>query len=377
MAATNLSCDTLSIKGNPVSEVLQNVIATPGSTTFTGTVTADTLISNGNTTTATLTATGAATLAALTAGTITSTGSVSANSIGVTGAVTGASVTATGAVTGTTLVGTISTPGQFNITNVGTLTSLNVSGGATVGSLSTAGNITQTSTTTASLQNVTIANTKKLAFTTGTLQQKIDLYGTGTYGVGVSTNQLNLVAPAGASLVFYNGGTNNDGTERFRVDSTGLITTPAGFGLMTGGTTVTAASQDFINLPVPNNYLKVRFNKLTVSATHQFYLAASGGTPVGSTYGSNGATSVDWGGTTIYLKNTTTISIPTSETMTGWIEIQKVTATTFQVTSWVSFAGASNYWAIGSGMLTTKPTSLQLLTSSSYINGQTVSYSTF
>jgi hypothetical protein len=41
VAATNLSCTTLSVKGNPISDVFSNVTATAGTTTFTGAVVAD------------------------------------------------------------------------------------------------------------------------------------------------------------------------------------------------------------------------------------------------------------------------------------------------------------------------------------------------
>lgn len=43
VAATNLSCTNFSIKGNPVSDVFSNVTATTGSTTFTGSVVADSM----------------------------------------------------------------------------------------------------------------------------------------------------------------------------------------------------------------------------------------------------------------------------------------------------------------------------------------------
>lgn len=221
IAATNISCTNLTVAGNPISNIFQNVTSTTGSTTFTGSLTADTITSNGAVNSATLVTSGTASTGALTATSINTPGSVSASS-----------VAATGDVSGATLTGTVNTATQNSITKIGTQTSFACSGtisqtagtatfqSTTVGALSTTGNISQTGTGVSNLGNTTISTGNKLQFAGTAVQQKIDLY-SGTYGIGVSANQLNLVSPTAASLNYYGGGTNNDGTLRFNVNTSG------------------------------------------------------------------------------------------------------------------------------------------------------------
>lgn len=131
--ATNISCVNLTVQGNPISNVFQNVTATSGNTAFTGGVTADSL-----------------TATDVIANTLSVSGDVD------TGALSTTSITSTGSITGTSLNGTIGTAAQPNITSVGILTGVSTSGtitqtggsatlkSTTVDSLTTAGNITQT-----------------------------------------------------------------------------------------------------------------------------------------------------------------------------------------------------------------------------------------
>lgn len=87
VSATNISCDTLSIAGEPVSTVLQNIgESSVGLTEFNGTVEADSLVAT-NTTTTNLTSQ-ITNAGALTASSISTTGSISAVSAAVTGALT-------------------------------------------------------------------------------------------------------------------------------------------------------------------------------------------------------------------------------------------------------------------------------------------------
>lgn len=117
---------------------------------------------------------------------------------------------------------------------------------ATPGQTTFTGNLTATGTITAdtvmgssaylNIGPMAVTNGGVLAFSGNDLQQKINLY-TGTYGIGVSGSQLNLIGGTSASLVYYTGGTNNDGTERFRIQSNGNVQI-SGTSLLLGGSTV-------------------------------------------------------------------------------------------------------------------------------------------
>lgn len=305
VAATNISCDTLSIFGNPVSQVLENASASAGVTTFTGNVTADTMTCNGAIETATLNASGAVTTGPLTSSSMTSTGSVSASSIGVTGDISGA-----------TLTGTLNTATQNNVTKIGTQTSFACSGtisqtagsttlqATTVSSLSTTGNIAQTGTGVSNLGNTTISTGNKLQFAGTAVQQKIDLYG-GAYGLGVSSNQLNLVSPTAASLNYYGGGSNNDGTLRFNVNTSGRAFCSS-FPVCLSDTTVqqisvaTATVTLLSGAPTDVNAFTVALGGMTGSASAypRLQCAYSGGTYATSYSGST------WTASTTFTHNT-------------------------------------------------------------------------
>lgn len=110
----------------------------------------------------------------------------------------------------------------------------NVTNALTNVSSATPGTTNFTGTVTA--DNVGVNTGGTLSFAGTSAQQKINLY-SNTYGVGVSANQLNLIGASTASLVYYTGGTNNTGTERFRVTPAGNVTIP---GNLTVTGTVTA-----------------------------------------------------------------------------------------------------------------------------------------
>ena len=188
VAATNISCTNLTVGGEPISTVLQNLgESTPGTTVFAGNVTADSLTTSGALNALSITSQ-TINAGVLTASSLTATGSLSALSIGVSGAVTAASVAATGAVTGASMTatgqitanifaGTMTTGTQNSITKIGTQTSLASSGNitqsagttslqaTTVASLATTGNITQTGAGVASLGTTTSAGFRTTAKT--------------------------------------------------------------------------------------------------------------------------------------------------------------------------------------------------------------------
>lgn len=125
VAATNISCTNLTVAGDPVSTILQNLgESSAGVTVFEGNVTADSVTSNGAITTSTLTS-----------------GTTNA------GVLSATSVAATGDVSGTTLTGTLNTATQNNVTKIGTQTSFATSGSIT----QTGGSATLLGTTVSSL----------------------------------------------------------------------------------------------------------------------------------------------------------------------------------------------------------------------------------
>lgn len=171
VAATNLSCTNLTVKGNPISDVFQNVTATPGNTAFTGGVTADSITTT-TTTSNTLAVSGTATL-----------GVVNVNSL-----------TASNAITSATL-------------NAGTVNASN-------NIIQTAGTTTLKATTADSL---TVTNTSTLATITLNSPYLINLGGgLKLYGAVAMTGPTLSQTSAGASPVVY---TN---TYTFSVTSTNI-----------------------------------------------------------------------------------------------------------------------------------------------------------
>lgn len=256
VAATNISCTNLTVAGEPVSTILQNIgESSVGETVFTGDVEADSFTTTGAVTASSVTS-GTTNAGALTCSSFSTSGSIAALSIGVstavtgatvaaTGAITGASVTATGAVTGNSLVGTVTTATQNVITKIGTQTSFATSGNITqsggtatlkaltADSLTTAGNITQTgAAATATLKALTADSlatagniTQTGAAATATLKAVTanSLTTTGNVTVGGSTSTkgitntttgftdgLRLVNTSGTSLLnLWSDGSNN------------------------------------------------------------------------------------------------------------------------------------------------------------------------
>lgn len=147
LAATNISCDTLSVGGDPVSDVLQNASGIPSETTFVGSLIADEIVSNSSIDSVTGSISG-----------ILTSGSLS------TGGITCSTLSASSSIEGF-----LTTAIQNNVVKIGTQTSLACSGnisqtggtttlqGTTVGSLSTGGNISQTAGT-ATLQATTVGS---------------------------------------------------------------------------------------------------------------------------------------------------------------------------------------------------------------------------
>ncbi len=140
--------------------------------------------------------------------------------------------------------GTLSTASQPNITSLGTLTSLNVTGNVNIDSntlvvdsvnnrvginkavpafaLDVVGT-TNISSTISCQSNITALGIISTSATfTGSIANgaKIVLQNATTKNIGVSSGQVNFCQPSGGSWVFYKGGTNNDGTEIFRIAST-------------------------------------------------------------------------------------------------------------------------------------------------------------
>jgi hypothetical protein len=77
-------------------------------------------------------------------------------------------------------------------------------------------------------------------FFDNSLITKIYMYST-TYGMGISSSQMNFFCPSSASFRFYSGGDNNSGTEVFRINASG-ITVPGD---------VTVAGQTMYPIVVP------------------------------------------------------------------------------------------------------------------------------
>ena len=137
--------------------------------------------------------------------------------------------------------GTLATANQPNITGLGTLAYLTVSGGINidsstlrvdsfsnrvginkaapvqaldvVGNIAAQGQISATST----------VNTNLYFSSTNSNGIKLALRGTGNTNISTSTNAVNFCGPSPTSYVYYAGGSTNDGTEIFRINSNGAI----------------------------------------------------------------------------------------------------------------------------------------------------------
>lgn len=130
---------------------------------------------------------------------------------------------------------------RSSLTSVGTLTSLAVSGNLTVDTSTlvvdavnnrvginkavptVACDIVGTTNVQGSLQCTSIVATQSYFSTTNSTGVKLQLRGSGNSNIATSTDQVNFCAPDPSSFVFYSGGTNNDGVEILRINSSGLV----------------------------------------------------------------------------------------------------------------------------------------------------------
>jgi len=143
VTATNISCTNLTVDGEPVSSVLQNIgESSIGETVFVGDVQADTFTTTGALTAGSISST-TTNAGVLTSDSITNNGSISTLSLGATGDITQSGTSATLTQTGT------SATASLKATSVTTLTATGTSTLATVNatSMSASGNLTVTGNT--------------------------------------------------------------------------------------------------------------------------------------------------------------------------------------------------------------------------------------
>ena len=320
-AATNVSCTNLTVKGEPVSNVLTNIGSSAvGNTVFTGIVTADNF-----------TTTGAVTAGSITTGNITSTGSLNLTNLTATG-----TIVAGTEVSATTLTGTLSTATQNNVTKIGTQTSLSNAGTLTqTGAATFATNITQ-SAGTSSLKAVTCDSIS----TTGNITQS----------AGTTTlNSLKINTSPTSELAY----------------------------------TSTAGSLGY-NFTLSGNYVRFEYRVTPSTGSYTVWNAFIDATTTastsfsGTTIGNNGNFSSAWTTTQIYMHNGgLTASIPKDAVLYGYIEFRKVSTTGWTIYGHNTFSGSSsNYINIQSGTVTTtdgklrfntNPTNAPLSTYKTYI----------
>lgn len=307
VAATNISCDNLTVQGNPISDVFQNVISQPKYTLFEGEVEAEKLRAT-TTNTVTLNATGTTNLSNTTV----------------------TSLTSSGSITGTTLAGTLSTAAQPNVTSLGSLTALNLAGSVnqtsgsttllttTVGSLSTAGNITQSGTSaTASLKAVTATSISN----SGTLTQ-----------TGAATFSTNVTQSAGTAIF-----------KALEADSISIAGTPISY--IPSGTSYTATTST-TNVALYNNFTRITFQGVSSASAYNLYLSMTNaiGSTSGSTYGMAGATEVTWVTRQIQLYNSSnSTAIAAGSKGWGYVDFIRVSATEYQVSGQMIYKSANNY----------------------------------
>ncbi len=231
VAATNISCDNLTIAGEPVSNVLQNIgESSPGQTVFTGDVEADSLTSIGAVTAASITST-TTNAGALTASTITNTGSISTLDLGVTGTATfSTNITQTSGTASLKATGVTTLGATGNIVQTGGATTLKAT---TADSITTAGNISQTGTSATLTQTGTsaTASLKATSVTTLTASGNATVGGTLTVTGNITQNGerqnvtivYNISLAASASInILSNITTTYGGFNRLYVSFSGL-----------------------------------------------------------------------------------------------------------------------------------------------------------
>jgi len=376
VAATNISCDNLTIAGEPISTVLQNIgESSPNSTTFVGTVTADTLASTNEITAigniytdSNLIGTDCTLSNALQSNSVT-TGTMQVNG----GAVVGALNCQGDATVGGTLDATLSTPTQNNVTKIGTQTSFASSGNisqtggtttlqaTTVASLSTTGNITQTSgstvlkTTSVSTLGVTsnINQTGGAATLKATTVDSLSSTGNISQTGGTTTLQATTVASlATAGNISQTGAsatTSLKATSVTTLAASGNATIGGTLGV-TGNTTITGtltvgtttiaglsgsavsgSAGTWSNIPITQDRVVIYLVGISINVVSNCSLLLANGTCTGTTPGTNGNNTATWTTNTLYLNNNTTNQISANVKVNGFIEITRINATTHMV----------------------------------------------
>lgn len=222
VAATNVSCDNLTVKGENITNVLQNVTnPAAGSTSFTGLLSADNILASNTTTTASLVS-GTTSAGTLSATSINDTGSLTVGGASSVQALTATSLTSSGDLTVDTNVLKVDTVlNRVGIMNAAPTEALDVTGNAKV-----SGNLTVDTTTL-----VVAASSNRVGVNTATPLQTLHVDGTAlinnnttasTSMVGLSvltpnatavTNQVEMLvgkdtgALGNARLTYRSGGT--------------------------------------------------------------------------------------------------------------------------------------------------------------------------
>lgn len=344
LAATNISTDTLSIGGNPISDVFQNVIASPGVTDFNGTVSADQITSSGTATVGTLVAS-TTNAGSLSSTSITNTGSISTLSLGAT------TIVASGGVSGATLTGTVATPTQNSITKIGTQTSF-----ASSGNISQTGGTTTLQATTATSLTTPTLNVNNTATTTTQIGSFLtpSMAATGSANLLVGRSATNNNSTVVGFNYVASGSTSNGlsisnygGTNKLEVTGTGTTVTGP---LTVVGTldslashkisgSITTGAATFSTSTFTSGYgsYVIRWFNLGCSGNFTPYLQFAKGT---TTYTSGYRVTSDLVGYTSSTSTSTNrvtlesnaTGLANGEQVTGQIEITKISATQWFVT---------------------------------------------
>ena len=447
VSATNISCDTLSVAGEPISNIWQNVTNTSvGFTQFTGnveitdildvstrivtptlqsqTVTTGTLSATSMSNTGSLTVSGASALQALSTTSLTCTGDMTVdtttlkvdsanNKVGInTTAAPSEALDVVGNIKGSgtlTVAGNmtvdtstlvvnassnrvgvnVATPSEAldvsgNIKGSGTLA---ITGNGTVGgTLGVTGDLT---VDTDALK--VIASTNRVGINTTAPTDTLDVNGTtslrgntivGSAALKVSTTDnrvgVNTLNPTetldvtgnikGSGTLAITGNATIGGT--LTANGRSVVTTASGQNsLFTTGTV------NSLEITLGSNCTRITLMGITAAATHNIYLNI----PVacsGETYGTNAALIETWAANTAYIKNAT-LSIPSGSKAYGWIDIQRITATTSMITSYVIWSGANNYTATMCGLITAATSTVTLMCNTNISAGGRVCTSYF
>ena len=335
LSATNISCSNLSVKGNPISDVFQNVTASPGLTAFTGDVTAENVYTTDEVT------------AALVTSQFLTTGAITASSLSTTGG-----ITSFANISGATLTGTLATATQNNVTKIGTQTSLSNDGALTqTGAATFATNITQ-SAGTAALRAVTatsISNSGTLTQTGAATFSTNITQSAGTSALkAVTADTVSVTGTTSLGAITFSGNlTQSTGTATFKAlaaDSLAIQGTTISTN-MPSGTSYTATALT-TNVAIYSYFTRITFQGVSSAVAYNLYLALTNaiGSTSGTSYGSNGATEVSWGTRQVQLYNTTAVnSIAAGSKGWGHVDIIRVSATEYQVLGEMIYKSANNY----------------------------------